>query len=169
MSDYLDLRMAARSWGDFFARSSGFKDGPLDFVGVVIGAGVLEDVVTAEVGGGLLGCGFLLNLRDFKSEALVLGNCAAVCFDNEAKGFSLVSLRFWFTAGVSGMPLIRRFFGRWRPLVLSDIDVADAGVDREGGRPETFGCLSIPDMRKKTERKSCHVDVRIPLEVLLIP
>jgi len=41
-----------------------------DFVGVAVGLGF----VIVGVGGGLLGCAFLLNLRDFKSEALVFGN-----------------------------------------------------------------------------------------------
>jgi len=35
--DYFDLRKAARSCGDFFARSNGLMDGLSDFVGVAIG------------------------------------------------------------------------------------------------------------------------------------
>ena len=102
-------------------------DGLLDFVGVAIGLGMLEGVASAEVGSRSLGCGFFLNLRDFKSEAMVLGNCTAVCFDDEAEGrtvadvdvwaafalfhmFSFVGLCFWFTAGAPEAPLMRRFF-----------------------------------------------------------
>ena len=92
----------------------------MDFAGVTIGPSVLVDVATAGVGCGLLGCDFLLNLRDFKSEALVLGNGIAVCFDDESigvwvviavlEGVVFVGLCFWFTAEVLGVPEMRRFF-----------------------------------------------------------
>jgi len=125
---------------------------------------VLKDVASTGMGGGSLGCGFFLNLRDFKSEALVLGNCTAVCFDDETEGgvvagvdvwaalalfqgFSFVNLYSRFTAGAPEAPLMRRFFRR-RLFVLSDIDdVAETG--REGGGPlEKFWHFSIPKIRK---------------------
>ena len=160
-------------------------DGLSDFVGVVIGFSVLGDDAIVSAEGGLLGCD-LLNLRDFRSEALVLGNCTAVCFDDEAeegpvvdvdvwvaftfaREFSFVVLSFWFTAAVPGVPLRRRFFLGRRSFVLSDIEDDDAEVDREGGGPlETFWHLSIPKVRKSKGRNR-HVDLRAPLEVLLIP
>ena len=121
MPDYFDLRMAARSWGDFFARSNG-RIGLSDFVGVEIGLGF----TAAGLEGSLQGCDFLLNLRDFKSEALVLGSWVAWCFDGEAEvgpvagvgvwavvavleGVSFRGLCFWFV-GVSGVPVVRCFF-----------------------------------------------------------
>lgn len=153
----------------------------------MIDLGVLSDGATMGVEGGLFGCD-LLNLRDFRSEALVLGNCAAVCFDDEAEGgpvvdvnvwvgfasvgeFSFVGLCFWFAAVVPGVPLRRRFFlGRGSP-VLSDVgdNNTDAGVDREGGGPlETFWHASISKIRKNKGR-SYRVNLRAPLEVLLMP
>lgn len=148
---------------------------------------MLRDGATVGVEGGLLGCD-LLNLRDFRSEALVLGNCAAVCFDGEAevgpavdvdvlvgfasvREFSFVGLCFWFAAAVPGVPLRRRFFLGRGSFVLSDIgdDKSDAGVDREGGGPlETFWHASISKIRKNKGR-SCHANLRAPLEVLLMP
>jgi len=119
-----------------------------DFVGVTIGLGF----VTAGVEGSLPSGGFLLNLRHFKSEELVLGNWVAACFDGEAEegpvvdvevwvvdavleGASLGGLCFWFV-GVEGVPDMRRFFWVWRLFVLSDIgDVTDVEVDREDGGP----------------------------------
>ena len=58
-------------------------DSPSDFVGVAASFGALEEYVAIA---GVRGGGFLLNLRHFKSEALVLGNCTAVCFEDEATG-----------------------------------------------------------------------------------
>ena len=94
-----------------------------DLVGVATGLGV----ALVGVEGGLPGCDFLLNLRHFKSEALVLGNCDAVCFVGEAEegpgvdedvwvaiavlaGVSFGGLCFWPIVGVSEAPLMRRFF-----------------------------------------------------------
>ena len=45
-----------------------------DFFGVATGPCLFADVAVVGEGGGLLGCDFLLNLRDFKSEAWVLGS-----------------------------------------------------------------------------------------------
>ena len=45
----------------------------------------MDGVAIVGVEGGLLDWGFLLNLRDFRSETLVLGSCTAVCFDDEAE------------------------------------------------------------------------------------
>jgi len=101
---------------------------------------------------GLPGCDFLLNLRDFKSEALVLGNWVAGCFDGEAEegpvvgvevwvvvavleGVSFGGLCFWFV-GVSWVLVVRCFFRIWRLFALSDIgDVTGEEVDREDGAP----------------------------------
>lgn len=85
MFGYFDLRRAARSSGDFLARSNGFVDGLSDLFGVL----AQEDVANAEAGGGLLGFEVLLNLRDFKSEALVFGNCLALCFGEVGEGPTL--------------------------------------------------------------------------------
>ena len=112
---------------------------------------VLGDVVVVGVAGGLLDCGFLLNLRDFKSEALVLGITA--CFGGKAgeglvvaadvrieitglEGVSFEGLCPWFIAEASEVPVVRRFFWAWGLLVLSGIDgVVDTEVDREDGGP----------------------------------
>jgi hypothetical protein len=140
----------------------------------VIGFGVLGDVAIARTDGGSLGCD-LLNLRDFRSEALVLGNCAAVCFDDGAKEgavvdvdawvpsvfvreFSFGGLCFWFTAEVPGVPLRRRFFwgrGSFVFSITGDGGGGGAGVGREGGGPlETFWHLSIPKSQKGQGEKS---------------
>lgn len=85
-------------------------DGPPNFFGVLM----LGDAAGAGVEGGLLTRDTLLNLRDFRSEALVWGNCAVLCFGDVAEvdawavfvliaGASLVGL--FFSEG----PLIRRF------------------------------------------------------------
>lgn len=139
-----------------------------DFVGVAISFAVSEDVAIVGVGGGLLGCD-LLNLRDFKSEALVLGNCAVVCFGGEAEEpavdvwvtfnfvgrFSFVGLCFWFIAEDQGVPLRRRFFLGRRSFVLSGIeDDDDAEINGEGGGPlEIFWHLSVLNVRKKRRYK----------------
>ena len=142
-------------------------DGLLDFVGVAIDFCKLEGVVIMGVGGCLPGCDFRLNLRDFRSEALVLGNCTAACFDDEAeeesvadavdvwvafavvRGFSFVKLCLW----VSEVPLRRRFFWGGTLFILSDIDEdAEGEVNKEGGGPlETFWHLSVPNVRRKRE------------------
>lgn len=119
-----------------------------DFVGVAIGLGF----TTVGLEGGLPGCDFLLNLRHFKSEALVLGNWVAACFNGEAEegpmvceelwatvvvleGVSFGGLCFWFV-GVSGMPEMRRFFWVWGLFALPDIgDITDLEVDREDEGP----------------------------------
>lgn len=122
-------------------------DNPPDFTGVATSFGALEeDVVIAGVSGGPLGSGFLLNLRDFKSEALVLGNCTAAYFEDEAtgetvsgaagvwaslasaRGFSFTGLCFRFVAEVPGMALRRRFFWRRGSFVVVDIDDDNAEV-----------------------------------------
>ena len=113
---------------------------------------MLRDDSIVRMEGRSLGCD-LLNLRDFRSEALVLGNCTTVCFDDEAKEepvvdvdvwvafafvreFSFVGLCFWFTVEVPGVQLRRRFFLGRRSFVLLDIeDDDDAEVAREGGGP----------------------------------
>lgn len=95
-----------------------------------------EDVVIAGVRGNLLGSGFLLNLRDFRSEALVLGNCTTVCFKATAelvasvsgvwvsltftRGFSFTGPRLRFAAEVPGITLRRRFFRGRGSFVLVD-------------------------------------------------
>ena len=137
------------------ARSNGLMDDLSDFFGVVIGPSVLGDVAVVGVEGGLLGCGFLINLRDFKSEALVLG--IATCFDDEGRegptvvtgvrieiaGLERVSfggLFPWFAAAASEVPVTRRFFWVGGLLVLSGIDgVVNAEVNSEDGGPwDTF-------------------------------
>lgn len=117
---------------------------------VEIGLGFLVGVVAARIGDGLLGCDFLLNLRDFKSEALVLGNCTfeggaeegpAVGLDAGVvvavlEGVSSEGLCFWLTAGVSEVPVMRRFFWVWRLFAFSDVeDINDEEADREDGGP----------------------------------
>lgn len=139
-----------------------------DFVGVVIGFCVLGD--------GAIGCD-LLNLRDFRSEALILGNCVAVYFDDEAgegpvvdvdvwvafafvREFSFMGFSFWFTAEIPGVQLRRRFFWGRGSFILLDIkdDDEDAEVSREGGGPlETFWHLSTPKVRKKREKLLCRL------------
>jgi len=119
-----------------------------DFVGVAICLGF----TTAGAEGGLPGCDFLLNLRDFKSEALVLGNWVAWCFDGEVEGgpvvgvevwvvvavlegISFEGLCFWFV-GVSGVPVVRCFFRIWWLFTLSEIgDVPNLEIDGEDGAP----------------------------------
>lgn len=145
-------------------------------MGVTISFGVLGNVDVAAVEGGLLGCDFFVNLRDFRSEALVLGNSTAARFDDEAEEGPAadvvdVWVAFTFVRGVSEAPLMRRFFWGWMLFVLSDIDEdVNAEVDGEGGG--SLGAswrLSIPNVRKKNEGKGYHVDLRTPFEVLLIP
>lgn len=136
-----------------------------DFVGVAIDFCALGDVFIVGVGGCLPDCDFRLNLRDFRSEALVLGNCTAACFDDEAEGGSVVDVvdawvAFAIVRGflfvklclwVSEVPLRRRFFWGRTSFILSDID-EDAGgeVNKAGGGPlETFWHLSIPNVRRK--------------------
>lgn len=97
-------------------------NGLSDFVRVLM----FEGIADAGVEGDLLGCDTLLNLRDFKSKALVLGSGTALDFDGEAEGAPEVGVDtravFASTAGVSfvnlffnevlGAPLMRRFL--WR-------------------------------------------------------
>ena len=77
------------------ARSNGLM-GLTDFVGVTIILGV----VNVGVEGVLPGCDFLLNLRDFKSEALVVGNWGAACFDGEAEEGPGVGVDVWTAIAV---------------------------------------------------------------------
>ena len=119
----------------------------------MIGFGELGDGSIVRMEGRSLGCD-LLNLRAFRSEALVLGNCTTACFDDEAEEgpvvdvdvwvafafvrvFSFVGLCFWFTAEVPGVQLRRRFFLGRRSFVLLDIEDDDdnAEVAKEGGGP----------------------------------
>ena len=86
LADYFDFRKAARSRGDFLESSSGVMGGLFAFVGAL----TLEDVANTGVEGGSLGCEFLENLRDFKSEALVVGHCATLFLDAEAEGGPVV-------------------------------------------------------------------------------
>lgn len=160
MYGYFTLRKAARSWGDFLVRSSGFTNGLSDFAGAL----ALEGTINAGAESGF-GCDTLLNLRDFKSEAFVLGNWVVLCFDDEAEGpvvdrglrvvFGLAigfSLRDLFFKGAPEAPLIRRFlWGRW-VLAFSDIDVEDAEIDVIGGGSfERSLHLSIPNIKREWE------------------
>jgi len=119
-------------------------DGLSDFVDAL----VLEDVAEAGVEGGLLGCDTLLNLRDFRSEALVLGNCTVLRPNDEAEERTVVDLDAWATfASTAGFffadllfsrlleaPLIRRFLrGRWLFALSGGDDVANAEVDKGVG------------------------------------
>jgi len=92
--------MAARSSGDFFARSNGRMDILSDFTGVVMGLGMFVDVAVARTGGGPLGRDFLLNLRHFRSEALVLGNDTVGCFDDKEGVGPMVGVDVWVTFAV---------------------------------------------------------------------
>lgn len=144
----------------------------------LLGALVLENFVEVGVGGD---CVTLLNLRDFRSEARVLGNCTTLRFVNEAEGKPVMGVDAWvefaliawvsftglFFNEVPDAPLMRRFLrGRWL-LVLSDVsDVADARVDEEA-RGMSWQS-TVPDLSKKTERID-ESDIQKPLEALFTP
>jgi hypothetical protein len=86
----------------------------------------------------------LLNLRYFKSEALVFGNCAASCFEDEAEGGPVADEGVWVVPAVSPgfsfvnlfldeapeAPLMRRFLrGRWLSVLSVIGNPVDAEVD----------------------------------------
>lgn len=113
-----------------------------------------EDITDARAEGGLLGRDTFLNLRDFKSEALVLGNRTALCFDDEAEGrlgvdvdaraaFASIpgdSFKDLIFNEVPEGPFMRRFLRERWIFVLSDVDgVTNAEVDEEVG-----GTFEIP-------------------------
>ena len=104
------------------------------------GALDLEDVTDGGAEGDTLDCETLLNLSDFKSEALVFGSCTTVRFEDEAEGKQAVDVDAWAEfAGVSFVSLffkdlleatlMRRFLlGRWL-FGMSDVsDFAGAKV-----------------------------------------
>lgn len=130
---------------------------------------MLEDVANAGAESALLDCEVLLNLRDFRSEALVLGNGTILCLDDEAEGGYVVDVDVWvalaLAAGFSFVSLffneapdaqlMRRFFWGRRLFVLSDIgDVVDAEVDgvRVGGG--AFWHLSTWNIRGENQKES---------------
>lgn len=64
----------------------------MDDLSDLVGTLVLKDIIEAGVEGDFPNCDTLLNLRDFKSEALVLGNWTPLHFDDEAEGGPVVGV-----------------------------------------------------------------------------
>ena len=86
---------------------------------VFVGALMLGDVAESGEENGLPGCDTLLNLSDFKSEALVLGNCSALRFGNRAEGRPVVDVDAWaLFVSVAGVSFVGLFFDKVPEVLL---------------------------------------------------